>query len=501
MGTLAEQRTRRMARQHLEHLEELMLKRQRPFIDFVEQHNASMLSYEHIPRLLSVADKVVRGKLRRVMIIEPPRYLKSEVFSRLLPAYYLRRHPNRHVMLATYGADLAWNLSESARDYYRLDGGAVATTTAAKRHWKTQGTKSGGMLAAGVGGPLLGEGYHLGIVDDPTDPEKASSPTYQRRFTEWWPSKWLSRQDGEHAAIIVVMQRLGVGDPIDFLFRREVGEDVELAPQNWHVVLCDEIKSDEPLGRWDGPMGLPPTCTLEEDDRELGEVLAPSFLSLDAVLVRQQESGPYITSAQRQGRPMRPKGDFWKEEWFRTYDTLPRNAYDGGKDWDTAYGTNEKNAASAFVESYRGPAKDKDDNLWAIYIENVDWQWLEFPELVEWMKEVGGPHKVEQKATGKSVVQTLKTYGVAADEVAVYGDKLTRAASAQPAVSNKRIYVNRKVRDALLYGEGQGLLRVTAEGLQAGNGLLDLNDAFVQALHRHLKLGEKDKGRYTAQWA
>ena len=474
-------------------------RRERPFNDFVKAHNASALKFEHIPRLVDVAERVVRGEISRLIVIEPPRYLKSEVFSRLLPAYYLRRHPARRVAVISYGADLAWELSEEARYYYRLDGGALRLDTRAKRHWNTADSL-GGMWAVGVGGAMLGRGFHLGVVDDPIDPEKAGSPTYQRRFEQWWPAKFLSRQD-PGAAIILVMQRLGIGDPIDFLFRREVGEDTPAAPQYWHVVLCDEIKSDEPLGRWDGPMGLPPTCTLEPDDRKLGAVLAPNLFDEAEVLRRQQETGPLTTASQRQGRPMRAKGDFWRLEWFRTYDELPGNAYNGGKDWDTAYGEEETNAASAFVESYRGPPKSKGDNEWPIYIESVDWDWLKFPGLVKWMQSLSGPHYVEQKASGKSAVQALQVYEIAAKEVPVHGNKLARAAAAQPAVSNKRIYVNKRVHDTLLYAEGQGLLRVTAEGLQEGMKGLDLNDAFVQAIHRHLGLSAEKTRRYEVQWA
>jgi hypothetical protein len=342
---------------------------------------------------------------------------------------------------------------------------------------------------------MLGRGFHLGVLDDPTDPEKASSPTYQKRFIEWYPAKFLSRQDPK-ARVILVMQRLGVGDPVDFLFRREVGEDTPAAPQHWHVVLCDEIKSNEPLGRWDGPMGLPPTCTLEPDERKTGELLAPTLFDAAEVERRQREAGPYVTAAQRQGRPMRPSGDFWKEGWFKnTYDTLPPGAHNGGKDWDTAYTKEEANSATAYVESYRGAGKP---DQFPIYIENVDWDWKEFPGLVSWMQSVVGPHYVEEKATGKSVVQALKVYGIKATPVAVKGDKFARAAAAQPAVANHRIYIRKAVLENLLYGEGQGLLRVTAEALQTSVGGLDVNDAFVQALHRHLGLGKK--GGAALQW-
>jgi len=366
------------------------------FREFVARENKSLLQFEHVPRLVDVAGRVASGELTRVLVILAPRYFKSEIFSRLLPAFFLRQNPHRHVGLASYGAELAWSLSEEARNHYQSDGGRLSDATGAKKRWKTH--RGGEMWAAGVGGPMLGFGYHLGIVDDPTDPEKAHSPTYQKRFREWWPGKFLSRQE-PGARVVLVMQRLGVDDPIEFLFRREVGENTEKAPEHWHVVLADEIKSDEPLGRWGGPMGLPPTCTLEPDPRKLGEVLAPTRFNRAQVAALQLAAGPYVTSAQRQGRPMRPAGDFWRKEWFRTYKTLPDGAYEAGRDWDTAYTRNDANSATAWVRSYRGPGKEGE---FPIYIDDVDWDWKEFPGLVSWMKSTTGPHFVHETRPGNS---------------------------------------------------------------------------------------------------
>jgi hypothetical protein len=140
------------------------------------------------------------------------------------------------------------------------------------------------------------------------------------------------------------------------------------------------------------------------------------------------------------------------------------------------------------VLSYRGPGKDGE---FPIYIDDVDWDWREFPELVDWMRTTSGPHFVEQKASGKSVVQALMAEQIAATEVTVLGDKFARAAAIQPVASNRRVWVRKEVLHSLLYGERQGLLRVTAENLQAEGEDLDVNDAFVQALTRHIGLHGK----------
>lgn len=448
--------------------------------DFVARHNPSLVKYEHIPRLLDVGQRMSDGELLRVMILLPPRYFKTECFGRLLPAYHLRKHLDEMVGLGSYSAKLALSISEEARGYFRADGGIVSPATSAKAQWDVNAAK-GGMWAAGVGGQMLGFGYHLGLLDDPTDPEKVLSPTYQKKFERWWPDKFLSRQE-PNARIGVVMQRLGAFDPIDFLFRREVGEDTDEAPEHWHVVVCEEIKSDAPLGRWDGPRGLPPTCTIEPDPRKRGMVLAPSRFNDAQVAMLQRTAGTYTTEAQRQQRPSAPTGDFWHDTWFGTYDEMPRGTFNGGKDWDTAYTKEERNSASAWVESYRarGPA-----GKFTIFIEDCGWDWWEFPELVETMLALDGPHYIEKKASGKSAAQVLRREKVIVSEVGVKGDKLARSSAVQPTVANGRVLIKASLRRKLLSGDRQGLLRVTAEALATSRGDLDLNDAFVQAITRH----------------
>lgn len=466
------------------------------FAGYVQDVNPTLYDFEHTPIMVHTAERFMEGDITRLLVLMPPRYLKTEVFGRLLLSYYLRKHPTQEVAFSSHGASRAWEVSEDVQDYFLQSGGKLRSGTTAKKFW---GLPEGGQLwAVGMGETFLGKGFNLGVCDDPMDPEKILSPTYQRRFQRWWPSKWLGRQE-PGGRVCVVMQRLGMDDPIDFLFRREVGENTEAAPEHWHVLVMDEIKSDEPLGRWGGERGLPKTCTLIPDHRKSGTLLAPSRFSRDQVEKMQTTVGPYVTAVQRQQRPMRPTGEFWKKDWFMKYTDLPRTAYDGGRDWDTAYSDDEENAASAWVQSYRGPSAPQNPKEFPIYIHDVDWDWLEFPGLVEWIKGLDGPHYVEAKASGKSVVQVLGTYSISAKEVPVKGDKLARASAAQPTVSNKRIYVRQEIYDRLLFGEQQGLLRITAEMLQANGKGLDLNDAFVQVIHRHLGLGAMAK-RQAGAW-
>jgi hypothetical protein len=448
----------------------------------IERVNPTLLNYEHIPRLVNVLQRVRDGELKRVLIMEPPRYFKTEVVGRLFPAYLLDTIPMAKVGLTSYGAELAWATSEEAREYYQTLGNPLKRQTSAKRRWRTM--MNGELWAAGATGPITGFGYNYGIVDDPQDPEKAWSLTYQRRFEEWWPRKWLSRQEPD-AAIIINMQRLGPNDAVDFLLRREVGEDTDEAPEGWHIVLMDEIRSGERVGRWSGPLGLPPSCTLEEDPRPIGAVLSPSRFSRPQVDAIQRSAGIYTTATQRQQRPSVPEGDFWKAEWFRdmVYDELPADAYNLGWDWDLAYSKEERNSASAGIRSARGPGKP---DTCLVYIEDAVWDWLEFPEMVDFIRAREGPHYIEGKASGKSAEQTLQREGISVKTISVAKDKLARASSIQTVVANKRIRVKRSILRILLQGDRQGLLNVRAEDLAMSKGDLDLNDAFVQSLIRHV---------------
>ena len=466
------------------------------FSEFVGARQPELLEHEYMRRAIAVAQKVVDGLIPRLLVIWPTQYGKSTIWSQLLPAFYLHKHPYRVVALSSYGADLAWEHSGEARDHFRASGGTFreGNSKGTTRNWRTARASgsSGGMWATGIGGQYLGKGYNLGLVDDPVDPEQAVSLAFKRRFARWWPSSWLRGQRTQKiggSSIVVIMQRLGIDDPMAWLLQREEGDTAE----GWHILCFDEIKSSEPFGRWDGPGGFPKTCTLEPDWRKPGEVLAPDFRTPAEVKRIQAKSGPIITAAQRQQRPMRPTGNFWALKWFqdRTYDSLPPDAYNGGWDWDTAYTKEEANSATAGVKSFRGAGEE---DIFPVYIEDVYWDWLEMPELKDLLLlQKKPPHYVENKASGKSIVQTLKAYGIIAEEVPVAGDKLARASAAQPVASAGRIYINKLVYQKLLYGEHQGLLRVTAESLQANGEGLDLNDAFVQCLFRHLGIGAVHK--------
>ncbi len=121
-------------------------------------------SRHHI--LLSrVLEKVEAGKIKRLIVNMPPRHGKSELVSKIFPAWYLGRNPNRNVILAAHTAELAMDFSRGAREYIRELGGflwgiRLSRESQAVQRWEFQRPLKGGLIAAGVGGPITGRGAH-----------------------------------------------------------------------------------------------------------------------------------------------------------------------------------------------------------------------------------------------------------------------------------------------------------------------------------------------------
>jgi hypothetical protein len=133
-------------------------KRRRSFRAFVDHVYPRFKWYRHCRVLADVLQRVADGEIKRLMIFMPPRHGKSLLTSRLFAAYWLYRYPEQWVGLNSYGADLAFTLSRSARDNFAAAGGAFSESASAVNHWET--SAGGGMWAAGVGGPISGKGFN-----------------------------------------------------------------------------------------------------------------------------------------------------------------------------------------------------------------------------------------------------------------------------------------------------------------------------------------------------
>lgn len=242
----------------------------------------------------------------------PPRHGKSEEVSRLFTAYYLYRHPERWVGVTSYAADLAYTLSRAARDNYRAIGGALRGDAEAVKHWETP--EGGGLWAAGVGGPITGKGFHLGVIDDPLkNAEEAESETIRAKQKEWYQSTFYTREE-PGGAIVVIQTRWHEDDLSGWLLEEERAEDEE--SEGWHVVSFEAVKESHPLE-------IPLSCTLEPDPRPTGAALCPERYPLERLRKIAARVGDYFFGALFQQRATPREGAFFKVSQLGYLDAEP----------------------------------------------------------------------------------------------------------------------------------------------------------------------------------
>jgi predicted phage terminase large subunit-like protein len=330
------------------------------FREFVTQVKPRYQWYHHCEVLAAVLQKVADGKLKRVMIFMPPRHGKSELASRLFAAYYLYLHPDKWVGINSYGADLAYTLSRAAQENYTRAGGAIKGNAGAVKHWETE--SGGGMWAAGVGGPITGKGFHLGIIDDPLkNAEGAASEKIREKQKEWYGSTFYTREE-PGGAVVVIQTRWHEDDLSGYLLSEEpqgeepVEEDEEA--EGWHIVSLPALaeESDTPF---------PASCTVEPDWRSPGEPLCEERYSLAKLKKICRRIGEYFWGALFQQRPRPKSGGMFQKEHFDIVPACPAGpGITRVRYWDKAGAEPGKGDYTVGVRMSRTP-----DGLF--YIEDV----------------------------------------------------------------------------------------------------------------------------------
>ena len=218
----------------------------------------------HLQLICDHLEAVARGEIKRLMILMPPRHGKSELASRHFPAWYLGNYPDKEVILASYGAELANDLSRDARRIFRQTASALwglepSTESAAVNRWQIQGRR-GKLQAAGVGGPITGRGADLALIDDPEkNLAEAESPTLQRHKHNWYRSVLRTRL-APGAAIVFIATRWAKRDLAGRLLEEAEGEG-----EDWEVIKLPAIAvEDDLLGRSSGEALWPDRFPLSE---------------------------------------------------------------------------------------------------------------------------------------------------------------------------------------------------------------------------------------------
>lgn len=252
----------------------------------------------HHRKIADALMAVERGDIKRLILQAPPRHGKSMLTSEYFPAWFLGRNPEKYIITATYGQDLADDFGRKVRNQLR-SGEHRATFPACALSEDSQsasrfGTEKGGAyFALGVGAPATGRGAHLLVIDDPIKGrEEADSETYRKRLKEWYASVAYTRlMPG--GAIIIMATRWHDDDLTGWVLSEHAHED-------WTVIDLPAI-----------------------DDG--GNALWPEQYDLEALDRIKRTLGQREWQALYMQRPTPDTGDYFKRDWFKSYEKAPKH--------------------------------------------------------------------------------------------------------------------------------------------------------------------------------
>ena len=383
----------------------------------------------HINLLNDKLQEIAFGDTKRLMVFLPPRHGKSMLVSQYFPAWYLGMFPDKRVILTAYEADFAATWGRRARDVLNEYGNSVFgievnNKSSAANRWDIQGN-TGGMVTAGVGGPITGKGADVLIIDDPVkNAEEANSQTYRDKTWEWYQSTAYTRLE-PNGSIILIMTRWHEDD----LAGRILHQIEQDKGEQWEVINLPAIAEDNDIL-----------------DRNIGEPLWPGRYDLNELERIRYTTGSYWWSALYQQRPQPPEGGLLKRFWikyYKTYELPPLEELSVYQAWDLAISTRE--TADYTVCTTIGVSKEKQYYVLDWYRDRID-----FPtqvRMVEKLAEKWKPSQIgiESNAYQQALPQQLKKTSILPiKEVKRTKDKVTRISSAFVHFENGKILLPEK---------------------------------------------------------
>lgn len=373
---------------------------QEDFLAFIAAVDKSYKFGAHLKRLGSLLMDVEENIKNRIAVSMAPRMGKSQMISIYYPAWYLGRHPDHKVIVASHTADLAIVMARKVRnlinspEYARIfPNTRIASDAKAAAQWNT--TAGGEYFAIGVGGALAGRGAHLIIADDPLSEQdiKAGNTNSLDNAYEWFSAGLRTRlmPDGK---ICVLHTRWHQRDLIGRLLKdsamNEGGDNYEAF--EFPAILNEGTPEEKSI--W------PEQWTLES--------LQQTRASMHHIM--------WQWYAQYQQNPTAAEAAIIKREWIKwwTKDSPPPIDFIV-QSFDTALTTKQRSDFS--VCHTWGVFTDEGDGSQNVILLNKVKGKYEFPELKAMAHEQFDEWQpdsviVEAKASGQPLIDEMRRSGI-----------------------------------------------------------------------------------------
>lgn len=261
----------------------------RNFKDFVSYLKPGYIFKEFHDYIISRLEAFERGEIAKLMIFMPPQHGKSELASRLFPAYMLGKNPKRKIIVSSYSATIAHEFARDIKNNingieYReifdtkigaskLDDGSYSDSS----HYYHTAPHKGFVYAVGRGGSITSKSMDIGIIDDPLKGrEEAMSMQLKTKLWDWYINDWRTRMHNESQELLI--QTRWDSDDLGGKLLSKEGDQ-------WEVICFPAIKTKD---------------YSEYDHREEGEVLFPEKHSLKRILDVKSKSEVTFNSLYQQ---------------------------------------------------------------------------------------------------------------------------------------------------------------------------------------------------------
>lgn len=236
------------------------------------------------------------GEIKKLMVFIPPQHGKSQLTTRMGPAFILGKRPACKISITSYSATVAHEFGRdvknilSSPDYKSIfpktiigrqvsvrEGGSFADTA---HYYQT--SEGGFIYSVGRGGSLTSKTIDVSIVDDPIkDRSEAMSLTVKNGLETWYNDVVRTRLHNDSQELII-LTRWVEDDLAGRLLKKE---------KDWEVIVFPAIKTDD---------------YVPYDNRQPGEALFPEKHSLQRLIeARDRNEVSFNSLYQQDPKPNR----------------------------------------------------------------------------------------------------------------------------------------------------------------------------------------------------
>jgi predicted phage terminase large subunit-like protein len=282
----------------------------------VYQHNW------HIEALAEHLEAVTRGHIKRLIITEPPRTMKSSLVSVSWPAWTWAQSqrgplsgPQVKFIGVAYSPKLA--IRDATKTRRVLDSRWYQDRWGDRFHIMTdkdqkamyENSAGGFRFSTSISGELTGEGGDVLICDDPINAKKSNWESAREAVNTWWDETVPTRlNDLKTGAFVIIMQRLHEDDLVGHVLNKEDGWVHLNLPMEYDPNLDTRTWIDG----WDEPL-------FEDPRTEPEELLWPSRFPREEVDKLKVSLGPFGAASQLQQQPTPRGGGIIDRMWWKLW--------------------------------------------------------------------------------------------------------------------------------------------------------------------------------------